>query len=963
MRSDTLSQAAAVARKEVGGYFASPAAFLFFAAFLALTMFVFFWVDTFFARGLADVRPLFQWMPVLMIFLVGALTMRSWADERRSGTIELLLTAPVPPVAQLLGKYLGVLALVAIALALTLPLPFTVALLGPLDWGPVVGGYVAALALASAYAAIGLWVSARTDNQIVSLIMSCAIAGVFYLVGSPAVSGLFGNPVGDWLRELGAGARFESITRGVLDLRDLAYYASITVLFLVLCRLALERLRWAGNPVGPAQRRWLVAAGLLAANAVALNLWLSPLRGARLDLTQGHAYTLSTATRRYLGELKEPLLIRGYFSARTHPLLAPLVPQLRDLLAEYAVAGGSKVHVEIIDPHDHPHQAEEAASRYGVRPVPFETSSKYQASVVNSYFDIVVAYGDQYQVLNFRDLIDVKARGEGRIDVALRNPEYDITRSIRKVLLEYQGGGSPFATLSAPLTLKVDVSADSALPPTLLPGRQALTQALAALRQEAGAKLKVLVRDPDTDPALAKRLRDAGLRPLVAGLFDPRPFWFQLRLSDGRQEERVALPQAFDGAGFQRSIEAAVKRYSPGFLKTVAVLTPAPAPGGYGAAPGPRFDQLRKALEGSVHWLDTDLHDGVVPAAADLLMVLAPENLSRLQLFAIDQFLMQGGTVIVATAPSEVEIGQDVVARPVHSGLEDWLAGYGLKLGHGLVMDRRSGALPIPVDRPLGNGMSVREIRLAPYPYFVDVRGSGLDAADPVTASLGQIDLAWAAPIEVDAKLNQGRRVQRLIRSSATSWVGDGTNLLPDYQRYPDLGFAGGTPQAPQTLALAVSGRFESAFRNQPSPLLQAAAAAASAPAAAASAPPPGSASLGRVIDHSPASARLVLVSSNAALSDAAMELASEASGTLYRKPVEFAQNLVEAAVEDPGLLALRGRSRYARGLAPLSRAGQQAWEYGNYALALVLLGALVGLQRRHRRARARAIASLLQEA
>ncbi|MDE1929320.1 MAG: ABC transporter permease subunit, partial [Burkholderiales bacterium] len=281
MRSDTLSQAAAVARKEVGGYFASPAAFLFFAAFLALTMFVFFWVDTFFARGLADVRPLFQWMPVLMIFLVGALTMRSWADERRSGTIELLLTAPVPPTAQLLGKYLGVLALVAIALVLTLPLPFTVALLGPLDWGPVVGGYVASLALASAYAAIGLWVSARTDNQIVSLIMSCAIAGVFYLVGSPAVSGLFGNPVGDWLRELGAGARFESITRGVLDLRDLAYYASITVLFLVLCRLALERLRWAGNPVGPAQRRWLVAAALIAANAVALNLWLAPLRGAR----------------------------------------------------------------------------------------------------------------------------------------------------------------------------------------------------------------------------------------------------------------------------------------------------------------------------------------------------------------------------------------------------------------------------------------------------------------------------------------------------------------------------------------------------------------------------------------------------------------------------------------------------------------------------------------------------------
>ena len=144
---DSMRNIRLTARKELAGFFASPAAFLFLGAFLAVTLFVFFWVDTFFARGLADVRPLFQWIPLLLIFLVAALTMRAWAEERRAGTLVLLLTVPTTPTELVLGKFFGAMGLVAFALALTLPLPITVALLGPLDWGPVIGGYVAALAL------------------------------------------------------------------------------------------------------------------------------------------------------------------------------------------------------------------------------------------------------------------------------------------------------------------------------------------------------------------------------------------------------------------------------------------------------------------------------------------------------------------------------------------------------------------------------------------------------------------------------------------------------------------------------------------------------------------------------------------------------------------------------------------------------------------------------------------------
>ncbi len=327
-----------IARKEFRGFFATPAAYLFLGAFLAATLFVFFWVETFFARNIADVRPLFEWLPLLLIFLVAALTMRAWSEERRAGTLESLLTAPVQPLQLVLGKFAATLGLVTLALALTLPLPVTVALLGPLDWGPVLGGYLATLFLAAAYVAIGLYMSGRTDNPIVALILTTVVCGLFYLVGSSTLTNLFGHRIGGVLALLGTGTRFESITRGVLDLRDLYYYVAIVGVFLTLNLFGLERLRWAGNPRSARHRLWGLAAGLAVANFVAANLWLAPIGWVRADITHGKLYSLSEATRAQLAQVREPLLIRGYFSAKTHPLLAPLVPQIKNLLEEYAVA-------------------------------------------------------------------------------------------------------------------------------------------------------------------------------------------------------------------------------------------------------------------------------------------------------------------------------------------------------------------------------------------------------------------------------------------------------------------------------------------------------------------------------------------------------------------------------------------------------------------------------------------------
>src|SRR5690606_14686116 len=144
-------------------------------------------------------------------------------------------------------------------------------------------------------------------------------------------------------------------------------------------------------------------------------------------------------------QLQEPLLLRGYFSAKTHPLLSPLVPQLRDLMQEYAIAGKGRVQVEFVDPVTNPELEDEANQQFGIEPVPFQVADRYQSSIVSSYFNVLVKYGDQYQVLGFSDLIEVRSGSAGtEIEVQLRNPEHDLTRAIRKVLGSYQSGGNLF---------------------------------------------------------------------------------------------------------------------------------------------------------------------------------------------------------------------------------------------------------------------------------------------------------------------------------------------------------------------------------------------------------------------------------------------------------------------------------------------------------------------------------------
>jgi ABC-2 type transport system permease protein len=156
----------------------------------------------------------------------------------------VLLTLPVKEHELVAGKFLASWSLLGVALGLTLALPLTVSFLGDLDWGPVAGGYLGALLLGAAYLSVGQFISATTENQILSFILALVICMALYGLGTEAFAGMFPDRVASLLRALGTGSRFESIARGVIDFRDLAYYASLTVFFLALSVTALRAKRW-----------------------------------------------------------------------------------------------------------------------------------------------------------------------------------------------------------------------------------------------------------------------------------------------------------------------------------------------------------------------------------------------------------------------------------------------------------------------------------------------------------------------------------------------------------------------------------------------------------------------------------------------------------------------------------------------------------------------------------------------
>ena len=233
-----------VLRRELASYFATPLAYVFILIFLVLANAFTFYLGGFYERGQADLAPFFNFHPWLYLFLIPALSMRLWAEERKSGTIELLMTLPVTLWQAVLGKFLAAWAFTALALALTFPMWITVNYLGRPDNGAIFAAYVGSLLLAGGFLAIGSCMSALTRNQVIAFILSVVVSFAFLLTGYPLVLEWVGAMLPQVLVNAVASfsflTHFESIAKGVIDIRDLLFFAMLMAFFLLATAITLE---------------------------------------------------------------------------------------------------------------------------------------------------------------------------------------------------------------------------------------------------------------------------------------------------------------------------------------------------------------------------------------------------------------------------------------------------------------------------------------------------------------------------------------------------------------------------------------------------------------------------------------------------------------------------------------------------------------------------------------------------
>lgn len=239
-----MSRVWTIFKREIGYYFNSTVAYIFIDVFLIVTGIIFF--ATFFEINQADMRMFFQLLPWVFLFFVPAVTMRLWAEERKSGTMEVIMTLPVKDWEVMMGKYLAAWAFLLITLALTFPIALICFRSGlvPPDMGPIWGGYIGAMFMGAAYLAVGIYCSSLTENQIIALIITIVFLAALLLIEDPVFLGKIPEFAQPFFAKVGLSGHFASVGRGVVDFRDFLYYVSLVFFFLFLTARSVGSRKW-----------------------------------------------------------------------------------------------------------------------------------------------------------------------------------------------------------------------------------------------------------------------------------------------------------------------------------------------------------------------------------------------------------------------------------------------------------------------------------------------------------------------------------------------------------------------------------------------------------------------------------------------------------------------------------------------------------------------------------------------
>ncbi len=391
--------------KEFRSYFNSVIPYVVLIAFLGASGW--FFATTLFLGGQATLRGFFNLVPLLLLFLAPAITMRALAEEQRVGTIEIIGTLPFKDWEIILAKYLASLTIVAIGIAFTLIYPITVSILGNPDNGEIICSYLGALLLSAMYCAIGIFASSLSRSQIVSYVIAFIIGFFFFSIGK--ILDFFPTYLVNFFDYLSIDNHYNSLMRGVIDTRDIIYFLSISAFFIVMTLYTYKRSR--GFRLEPSYG-WLTFGIVVFLNLVSRNIF------ARFDLTEGKIYSLSKATKSYIRNLPDKLIIRAYISSKLPFPYNARSLYVRDLLNEYVANARGMIEYDLIDPKD-PKTVMEAR-RAGIQPILFTEIRQGEFKRKEGYMGIVLLYKDRREIIPIIE--------------DLRGLEYDITSKIRKLV-------------------------------------------------------------------------------------------------------------------------------------------------------------------------------------------------------------------------------------------------------------------------------------------------------------------------------------------------------------------------------------------------------------------------------------------------------------------------------------------------------------------------------------------------
>lgn len=406
-----MNRTMTIARRELKALFDNPAGYVLLIVFLVVNAFLYFRAA--YLSNTGSLRPMLDMLPWLLLFFVPGVAMRTLAEDTRTGQLEVLLSQPITELELLLGKYLGAVFFLWLALLLTLPIPIGLSLGAELPWGSIVSQYVGSMLLAAGLAGVGVWASCITRSQITAFIVAVAVMFILVLVGlNQLVVGL-PPQLGTIAARLGVLSHFDSIGRGVIDLRDVIYFLSLAAIFLTFAYGSLMRRKLAAGHA--ALRRLRLGVLLLAGTLVVVNL-LGNYIGGRIDLTPGRAYTLSPATRQLVGHLDDIVTIKVFASSGLPAEVALLKRDIDDLLSDLRTAGKGKIKVIESDPSENAN-ARRDAQALGVQPVQFNVVGKSELQVKEGYLGLVIQYADGNEAIPFvRQTDDL----EYRIAAAIR---------------------------------------------------------------------------------------------------------------------------------------------------------------------------------------------------------------------------------------------------------------------------------------------------------------------------------------------------------------------------------------------------------------------------------------------------------------------------------------------------------------------------------------------------------------